>query len=91
MLNSIEAERARYHLSKEELAKKLNISVRKGSRGEDVIYLQKQLTVLGYSVGAIDGIFGYKTLDAVKAFQAENRLVVDGIVGQRTWKEMSSV
>ena len=28
MLNSIEAERARYHLSKEELAKKLNISVK---------------------------------------------------------------
>lgn len=28
MLNSIEAERARYHLSKEEFAKKLNISVK---------------------------------------------------------------
>ena len=61
-------------------------TIRKGSRGEDVIYLQKQLTVLGYSVGDVDGIFGIKTLEAVKAFQAENGLVADGIVGSKTWK-----
>jgi len=61
-------------------------TVKCGSRGDDVIYLQKQLTVLGYSVGAVDGIFGVKTQVAVKAFQAENRLVVDGIVGSKTWK-----
>lgn len=61
-------------------------TIRKGSRGQDVIYLQKQLTVLGYSVSAIDGIFGIKTLEAVKAFQTENGLVADGVVGSKTWK-----
>ena len=63
-------------------------TIRKGSRGEDVIYLQKQLTVLGYSVGDVDGIFGIKTLEAVKAFQTENGLAVDGIVGSKTWDEL---
>ncbi len=60
-------------------------TVKRGSRGEDVIYLQKQLAVLGYSVGNVDGIFGVKTLEAVKAFQAGNGLVADGIVGSKTW------
>lgn len=56
-----------------------------GSRGLDVTYLQQRLTAKGYGVGAIDGIFGIKTLEAVKAFQAESKLTVDGIVGRKTW------
>jgi len=59
--------------------------IRKKSRGEDVIYLQKQLLILGYGVGAVDGIFGMKTLEAVKAFQVDNNLSADGIVGPKTW------
>lgn len=60
-------------------------TIRQGSRGEDVVYLQKRLTAKGYGVGTIDGIFGVKTLEAVKAFQAENNLTVDGVVGVNTW------
>lgn len=60
-------------------------TVKMGSRGADVTYLQQRLTAKGYGVGKIDGIFGQKTLEAVKAFQAENGLVVDGIVGEKTW------
>jgi len=60
-------------------------TLKKGSRGEDVVYLQKQLAILGYAVGNIDGIFGIKTLEAVKAFQIDNNLSVDGIVGTKTW------
>ncbi len=56
-----------------------------GSRGADVTYLQQRLTAKGYGTGSIDGIFGVKTLEAVKEFQAENNLTVDGIVGQDTW------
>ena len=56
-----------------------------GSRGTDVTYLQQRLSAKGYSVGTIDGIFGNKTLAAVKTLQNENSLVVDGIVGSKTW------
>lgn len=56
-----------------------------GSTGESVKYLQYTLNKLGYSSGSIDGIFGNKTLAAVKTFQAANGLVADGIVGNKTW------
>ena len=59
--------------------------LKKGSGGADVTYLQQRLTAKGYGVGAIDGIFGQKTREAVKAFQAEHGLVVDGVVGAKTW------
>lgn len=63
-------------------------TIRFGSRGDDVVYLQQRLTAKGYGVGSIDGIFGYKTLEAVKAYQAENNLSVDGIVGKNTWNSL---
>lgn len=64
-------------------------TIKKGSRGTDVTYLQKRLTAKGYGVGTIDGIFGVKTLEAVKAFQVENGLAVDGIVGAKTWSQLN--
>lgn len=60
-------------------------TIKIGSRGADVAYLQQCLTDKGYSVGAIDGIFGVKTLNSVKSFQIDNNLIVDGIVGVKTW------
>lgn len=65
------------------------ITIKSGSRGTDVIYLQQRLTAKGYGVGAVDGIFGVKTLEAVKAFQAENNLAIDGVVGSKTWAVLS--
>jgi len=64
-------------------------TVKVGSFGADVTYLQQRLAAKGYGVGAIDGIFGAKTLDAVKEFQTENGLTVDGIVGAKTWEALS--
>lgn len=60
-------------------------TLRYGSRGIDVQFLQQILTLNGYNIGAIDGIFGTKTLNAVKMFQKKRELSVDGIVGQKTW------
>ena len=57
----------------------------RGLRGEDVKELQSKLESLGYDVGPIDGIFGPLTENAVKQFQKDNGLVIDGIVGQETY------
>lgn len=64
------------------------LTLKTGSRGSDVMYLQQMLSFRGYSAGSVDGIFGAKTLEAVKAFQAENNLAVDGIVGTKTWEAL---
>ena len=65
-------------------------TLRIGSRGTDVTYLQQRLTAKGYGVGNIDGVFGVKTLEAVKAYQAENGLAVDGVVGAKTWESLGA-
>lgn len=65
-------------------------TIKFGDSGSDVVYLQQRLVSKGYGVGAIDGKFGNKTLEAVKAFQAENNLTVDGIVGINTWNALEN-
>ena len=64
--------------------------LRKRSRGEEVADLQRALIQLGYDVGktGADGIFGRKTLAAVKAFQKNNGLKDDGIVGPLTYGKL---
>ena len=61
-----------------------------GSRGEDVRRLQKLLNARGLCPQpiALDGIFGRTTLDAVKKFQRQAHLPVDGIVGGKTWDRL---
>lgn len=55
-----------------------------GTRGYDVMQLQKDLNYLGYSAGQVDGIYGWQTTQAVKNFQRNNGLKVDGITGRQT-------
>ena len=57
--------------------------IRKGSKGEAVKQLQNRLIALGYSCGSYgaDGDFGTATEKAVKQFQQDHGLEVDGIVG----------
>ena len=58
-------------------------------RGDDVLALQKRLQELGYTeVGEPDGVFGKMTDQAVRNFQKDNGLVVDGIVGPKTWEKL---
>ena len=58
--------------------------LKRGSRGDEVITLQKKLKQWGYYAGAVDGIFGAGTEKAVQYFQQKNGLSVDGIVGTKT-------
>lgn len=52
--------------------------------GSEVRQIQEKLKRWGYYDGDVDGIFGSKTLQAVKDFQRVNNLQVDGIVGEKT-------
>jgi hypothetical protein len=58
-----------------------------GSSGPDVVQLQNQLNINlpDPSPLVADGIFGSQTLARVKMFQSESGLVVDGVVGPKTW------
>lgn len=61
-------------------------TLKRGMVGEDVRKLQARLMELGYSLpkyGA-DGEYGKETVEAVKAFQTDRNLTVDGIAGEKT-------
>ncbi len=55
-----------------------------GSEGTDVELLQLALSRGGWYTGAVDGVFGRQTLNAVRRFQASFGLAPDGIVGPLT-------
>lgn len=59
-------------------------TIKPGDKGGLVRDLQRLLTQLGYFPGAVDGDFGKRTRAAVLAFQADNHLTPDGIVGPLT-------
>lgn len=55
--------------------------------GSDVVLCQTILRNNGYDIGSygVDGKYGKQTETAVKKFQNEHGLVVDGVVGVKTW------
>lgn len=58
--------------------------LKNGDRGSLVSLLQLGLERSGYNVGIKDGIFGSKTKNALKNFQADHNLIPDGIAGRLT-------
>ena len=65
-------------------------TLRKGSKGDAVRELQTMLLKLGYDLGpcGIDGDFGKATEAAVRSFQSDHRLAIDGVAGKNTWAEL---
>lgn len=61
-------------------------TLKNGSNGSDVKKLQQALVDKGYDVGAkgVDGIYGANTAAAVKKYQTDNKLKIDGIAGNET-------
>lgn len=55
-----------------------------GSTGGEVTQIQQKLQALGFYTGAIDGVYGKQTRDAVTAFQRSVGLTADGIAGSKT-------
>lgn len=67
--------------------------LRSGSKGETVQALQRLLIGSGYSCGwyGADGDFGAATNNAVRLYQRDNGLEVDGICGKLTWSKLLGV
>ncbi len=63
--------------------------LRTEATGPAVSQLQRELQGLGYYNGPVDGGFGEQTLVAVKKFQTDQQLFVDGVVGPSTWDALS--
>lgn len=57
-------------------------------KGELVIRVQRALDALGFNPGPIDGLYGWQTAAAVRAFQMQMKLVVDGEVGDATARKL---
>ncbi len=81
--------------TKEENTVNVTLNVlRKGSKGNQIKALQRMLYAMGYPLGTknpIDGDFGTKTDAAVRAYQNDNHLTADGIVGEKTWTSLLGV
>ena len=70
----------------------------RGTKGDDVTKVQKFLKFSqeakdhfnsnGYYFGEIDGNFGADTEVAVKAFQKDRKIPVDGVIGPQTWTDL---
>ncbi|MCU1692726.1 MAG: amiC, partial [Frankiales bacterium] len=59
--------------------------------GDDVAALQERLAELGYVVGRVDGIFGIRTTEALRAYQRERGLVADGTCGPATLRDLKQL
>lgn len=57
-----------------------------GSSGDDVRRMQEELQAKGYNIGSTgaDGIYGWNTQQAVRQYQQDNGLDVDGVAGNQT-------
>lgn len=63
--------------------------VRPGARGDVVRQLQRALTAAGYDPGAVDGVYGDQTTEAVETFQDLHDLTVDGKLGPFTRRALA--
>ena len=71
-----------------ELHKREETLSRFGSSGNEVTQIQTKLKNWGYYAGSIDGIYGSRTVSAVRSFQRKNGLTIDGIAGPKTLAAM---
>ncbi|NEU31112.1 spore cortex-lytic enzyme [bacterium LRH843] len=57
--------------------------IQRGATGDDVVELQARLQYVGYYNGKIDGVFGWGTYWAVRNYQYEFGMDIDGLVGPK--------
>lgn len=68
----------------------IGIQYKKGDSDEKIKAIQNRLKTLGYYNGTCDGVYGSDTVTAVRLFQKNNGLTVDGIVADATLEKLNS-
>jgi N-acetylmuramoyl-L-alanine amidase len=76
-------------IEKERVEAFSNQVIQQGSVGDDVIELQSRLQYLGFYNGKIDGVFGWGTYWALRNFQYEFGLPIDGLAGAKTKEKLA--
>lgn len=64
------------------------LPVKRGDRGYNVLWLQHLLRQAGHDPGPLDGVFGPKTEQALRAWQASVGLESSGSADRRTWETL---
>jgi len=62
--------------------------IQHGAVGDDVIELQARLKHIGFFTGEIDGVFGWRTYWALRNFQYEFGMEIDGLAGAKTKEKL---
>ena len=62
--------------------------LRRGRRGDLVVWAQEHLATAGQPGLSINGVFGKVTYAAVRAFQGSHGLTPDGVIGTSTWRKL---
>ncbi|MCM8778827.1 MAG: peptidoglycan-binding protein [Candidatus Omnitrophica bacterium] len=78
----------RKKLEKQLLTKKEEFEKNQSLPKPTIRNIQSALKRAGFYTGEIDGKLGPKTREAIKKFQRDKGLKVDGIVGKTTWREL---
>lgn len=63
--------------------------IQHGAVGEDVIELQARLKHIGYFTGEVDGVFGWRTYWALRHFQYEFGMEIDGVAGTKAKEKLA--
>lgn len=89
----IESPKKQATTTKKKVNDTVNITLKvlkKNSKGKQVKTMQNLLWDYGYSIGkaGVDGIFGVVTETALKKYQEDKKLTVDGICGEKTWNSL---
>jgi len=72
------------------------ISLRQGTQGSDVKFMQQTLNTIDATYGSLgsvkeDGVYGAQTAEAVRLFQRQFGLTADGTLGHNTWERILEV
>ena len=62
--------------------------IKKGSKGDLVVWAQEHLIAAGQIDLPVTGIFASRTQAAVAAFQQQKGLLADGMIGTDTWRKL---